>query len=69
MLEKIYVSEMAERKGRLQQVICYRNGEDTGILILKEMGERQGFIVRLRVSLDGVTCTFLGNVCWSCHLG
>lgn len=38
MLEKIYVSEMAERKGRLQQVICYRNGEDTGILIFKGDG-------------------------------
>lgn len=63
MLEEIYVSEMAERKARLQQMICYKNREDTGILILKKMWERQGFIIRLPVSLAGVTCTFLGNVC------
>lgn len=55
MLEEIYVNEMAERKKRLKQVIYYRNGEDTDILILKEMGERQCFIVRLPVSLAGVT--------------
>lgn len=57
--------EDGEKMGeKIQQVVCYRSGDQTGRLDLEERRNRWLSVASLPVSLARVYWRFPGNACW-----
>lgn len=59
----------SERKGGLQQAVCYRAGGETRRLDLEEQEDRCGLAVSLFAALGEVALGLVGCACCSWGLG